>query len=60
MDAKLGNGTLEILRLFLVRQGVTTHPLIDLVEGRISSYIYTPNLLIPGTNLLKFKWEVVN
>lgn len=60
MDAKLGNGTLEILRLHLAKNEITCNPFLDFVEGRISSYTYTPNLLISGTNLLKFKWEVVN
>lgn len=60
MDAKAGNGTLGILRLYLLRQEILYNPFIDFIEGRISSYTYTPNLLIQGTALLKFKWEVVN
>jgi len=60
VDVKPGNGTLEILRLHLIKSEISTHPLIDFIEGRVSAYIFTPSLLISGTTLLKFKWEVVN
>ena len=55
-----GLGPLEILRLCLIKNEITIHPLIDFIEGNISAQIYTPNLLIPGTSILKLKYEIVN
>jgi len=62
MDRKMdysGFGPLKILKDELIRNDII-HSLRDYLSGNISPLIFTPNLFLPGTNILKFKYEIMN
>ncbi len=60
MEVKVGNDSLKILRLHLAKHEIICDPFIDFIEGRLSAYIFTPNIFISGSSLFKFKYKTVN
>ena len=53
----LGFGLLEILKRHLTQNEIICHPLLDYLSGNISTQVYVPSLYIPGTNIIKLKYQ---